>query len=172
MSFFTHIFEVFQLDFKLLFIVLFLGIILWKDASGFNGGRGAVFQMGGASFFSGGGGGIGFDGEGGSKKNVGQEGCPIGPHYRKPCMYIQLLYTMYVYTVVLYSLTRAILMSPRKDETRVCGYIYIYIYIIYYIHTHMFICLFHIKYQWFVITNELYNGFSALQLGLKFKVWW
>ena len=29
--------------------------------------------------------------------------------------------------VVLYSLTRATLMSPGKDETRVCGYIYIYI---------------------------------------------
>ena len=28
--------------------------------------------------------------------------------------------------VVLYSLTRATLMSPGKDETRVCGYMYIY----------------------------------------------
>ena len=32
-------------------------------------------------------------------------------------------------SVVLYSLTRATLMSPGKDETRVYGYIYIYIYI-------------------------------------------
>ena len=31
--------------------------------------------------------------------------------------------------IVLYSLTRATLMSPGKDETRACGYIYIYIYI-------------------------------------------
>ena len=36
-----------------------------------------------------------------------------------------------VISVVLYSLTRATLMSPGKDETRVCGYnvTYIYIYI-------------------------------------------
>ena len=32
-----------------------------------------------------------------------------------------------VTSAVLYSLTRATLMSPGKDETRVCGYIYIYI---------------------------------------------
>ena len=32
-------------------------------------------------------------------------------------------------SVVLYSLTRATLKSPGKDETRVCGFIYIYIYI-------------------------------------------
>ena len=31
-------------------------------------------------------------------------------------------------SVVLYSLTRATLMSHGKDETRVCAYIYIYIY--------------------------------------------
>ena len=31
-----------------------------------------------------------------------------------------------VTSVVLYSLTRATLMSPGNDETRVCGYIYIY----------------------------------------------
>ena len=36
MSFFTHIFQGFQLDFKL-FIMLFLGIISWKGASRFNG---------------------------------------------------------------------------------------------------------------------------------------
>ena len=36
---------------------------------------------------------------------------------------------MYIFisSVVLYSLTRATLMSPGKDETRVCGYIYTYI---------------------------------------------
>ena len=34
-----------------------------------------------------------------------------------------------VTSVVLYSLTRATLMSPGKDETRVCGYICIYIYL-------------------------------------------
>ena len=37
----------------------------------FQWGKGGCFSDGGASFFSGGGGGIGFDGEGGSKKNVG-----------------------------------------------------------------------------------------------------
>ena len=41
-----------------------------------------------------------------------------------------------VISVVLYLLTRATLMSPRKDETRVCGYIYIYIYIHTHTHTH------------------------------------
>ena len=38
-----------------------------------------------------------------------------------------------VASVVLYSLTRATLMSPGQDETRVCGYIYIYIYVCIYI---------------------------------------
>ena len=32
-----------------------------------------------------------------------------------------------VISVILYSLTRATLMSPGKDETRVCGYNIIYI---------------------------------------------
>ena len=67
MNLFTHIFEGFWLDFKLLFILLFLGIISWQGASRFNGGDGGV-QMGGPSFLSGGGrgapgGSIGFDGE-------------------------------------------------------------------------------------------------------------
>ena len=30
---------------------------------------------------------------------------------------------LFAYSVVLYSLTRATLMSPGQDETRVCGYI-------------------------------------------------
>ena len=34
-----------------------------------------------------------------------------------------------VTSVVLYLLTRATVMSPGKEETRVCRYIYIYIYI-------------------------------------------
>ena len=34
-----------------------------------------------------------------------------------------------VTSVVLYLLTRDTLMSPGKDETQVCGWIYIYIYI-------------------------------------------
>ena len=41
-------------------------------------------------------------------------------------------------SVVLYSLTRATLMSPGKDETRVCGYIYIFsesLYIFYVLST-------------------------------------
>ena len=41
-------------DSKLLFIVLLLGIISWKGVSCFNSGGGDVFQMGGASFLSGG----------------------------------------------------------------------------------------------------------------------
>ena len=45
-------FQGFQLDFKLLFIVLFLGIISWKGASHFSG-EGWFFR-GGASFISGG----------------------------------------------------------------------------------------------------------------------
>ena len=53
-----------------------------------------------------------------------------------------------VTSVVLYSLTRATLMSPGKDETRVCGHIYLYIYIyvlciyIIYIHIHFELRLF------------------------------
>ena len=51
MSFFTHIFQGIQLDFKLLFFVLFfLGIVLWKGVSRFNG-EGVVFQMGGGFIF-------------------------------------------------------------------------------------------------------------------------
>ena len=34
-----------------------------------------------------------------------------------------------VTSVIFYSLTRATMMTPWKDETLVCGYIYIYIYI-------------------------------------------
>ena len=51
-----------------------------------------------------------------------------------------------VTSVVLYSLTRATLISPGKDETRLCGYVYytyIYIYIIYiYIHIYTYICIY------------------------------
>ena len=43
MNFFTHIFQEFQLEFKLLFIVLFLEIISWKGASHFNGGGEVLF---------------------------------------------------------------------------------------------------------------------------------
>ena len=56
MNFFTHIFEGFYLDFKLLFIVLFLGIISWKVVSRFNGGEGLFFRWNLASFLRGGGG--------------------------------------------------------------------------------------------------------------------
>ena len=38
-------------------------------------------------------------------------------------MYIHI----YIYYIILYSLTGATLMSPGQDETHVCGYIYIYI---------------------------------------------
>ena len=48
-------------------------------------------------------------------------------------------------SVVLYSLTRATLMSSEKDETRVCGYIYkIYIYICY-------INIYYIYYIYYII---------------------
>ena len=47
------------------------------------------------------------------------------------------IYDIYIY---LYSLTRATLMSSGKDETRVCGYIYIYIYVnIYIIYMYIYI---------------------------------
>ena len=54
------------------FSVFFLGVISWKGASLFSGGGGVVFQLGGASFLSGGCpmGGISFDGVF-SKKIVG-----------------------------------------------------------------------------------------------------
>ena len=75
MSFFTHIFEGFYLDFKLLFNVFFLGIISWKGTSRFNGhgsdGRASFLGRGGASLW-----GIGFDPERGSKNIVGW-GTPI-----------------------------------------------------------------------------------------------
>ena len=83
MNFFTHIFEGFQLDFKLLFIVLFLGIISWKGGSCFNGEF--VFQMGGFIFKWGWhlmGEGISFDGGrggGGFKKNSQDGGCSHAP---------------------------------------------------------------------------------------------
>ena len=57
------------------------------------------------------------------------------------CIYLYISIYMYgalstlVTSVVLCSLTRATLMSPGQDETRVCGYIYTYIY---YIHIYMY----------------------------------
>ena len=48
MNFFTHIFHRFWPDFKILFIVLFLGIISWKVTSRFNGG--VCFSDGGIHF--------------------------------------------------------------------------------------------------------------------------
>ena len=52
MNFYTHIFQGFWLDFKLLFVVLFLGIISKKGVS-CSSGEGVVFQIGGASFLNG-----------------------------------------------------------------------------------------------------------------------
>ena len=77
MNFFPYIFEGFQLDFKLLFIVLFLGIILWIGASCFN--EVICFQMVGLHFQVGlpHGGALVLMGEGGSKKNhMNGGGCP------------------------------------------------------------------------------------------------
>ena len=51
-----------------------------------------------------------------------------------------------VTSVVLYSLTRATLMSPGKGETRahvciyICIYIYIYLYICIYMYIYIYIC--------------------------------
>ena len=42
-----------------------------------------------------------------------------------------------VTSVVLYALTRATLITPGKDETRVCGYIYVYIHIYIYIYIYI-----------------------------------
>ena len=51
-----------------------------------------------------------------------------------------------VTSVVLYSLTRATLMSSGKDETRVCGYIYINVYITYmYIYIYIYIYIYKLK---------------------------
>ena len=82
MNFFTLIFQGLQLDFKLLIIVLFLGIILWKGASRFNGERGVCFSDWEGFIFKWGVctmGGITFDVGGGSKKIVGCGHPPHGP---------------------------------------------------------------------------------------------
>ena len=95
--------------FKLLFIVLFLGIMSWKDASRFNGGRG-LFLRWGASFLSGGcapWAGIGFDGGGVQKNWRGPPPPPSPPclsHYGKPCIkgscgFIERSSTLYVITL-------------------------------------------------------------------------
>ena len=69
------------LDFKLLFVVLLLGIISWKGVSGFNGG--IVFQMGGFIFKWGrhpmGGHQFWWKWEGGFKKNHKMTGHPPMP---------------------------------------------------------------------------------------------
>ena len=46
MNFFKHIFQGPWLDFKLLFIVLFLEMISWKGVPSFNGGGGGGFRWG------------------------------------------------------------------------------------------------------------------------------
>ena len=82
---FTHIFQGFQQDFKLVFIVLCLGIISWKGASRYNGG--GLFFRWGASFLSGWCGPWGASvlmGGGAVKKNC-RMGDPPTPHYGKPC---------------------------------------------------------------------------------------
>ena len=85
MNFFTRIFQGFKLDVKLLLIVLFLGIISWKGASGFNGG---------ASFLSGGcapwGASVLMRGSG-SKKNEGWGGGGMSPTMGNPVLCRSLL---------------------------------------------------------------------------------
>ena len=74
----------------LLSIVLFLGIILWKGASRFNGGGrgvGVAFQMGRGFTFKWEVcpmGGIGFDGGRLKKSQDGGAPLPCLPHYGKP----------------------------------------------------------------------------------------
>ena len=59
---------------------------------------------------------------------------------RKPCL---KNITLFIYIYIYISLTRATLMSPGKDETHVCGYIYIYIYNIYiYIYIYIYISVY------------------------------
>ena len=74
-------------------------------------------------------------------------------------------YKLYIYlstlvtSVVLCSLTPATLMSPRKDETRVCGYIYIYIYICGYIYIYIYNTYIYIPiymYAYTIIYNYVY----------------
>ena len=95
MNFFTYIYQGFWLDFKLLFIVLFLGIISWRGVSCFNGG--ICFSDGRASFLS-----WGMPHRGASvliggfsKKIAGWGSPPLmpppppplpPPHYGKPCI--------------------------------------------------------------------------------------
>ena len=52
MNFFKHTFQGFELDFKLIFIVIFLGIISRKGASRFNGGEGCFSDGGGDFIFN------------------------------------------------------------------------------------------------------------------------
>ena len=78
----THFSRILARFYKLLFIVLFLGIISWKGVLCFNGGRASFLSRGGrggapwrASVLAGGG--------GVSKKIVRWR--PPLPHYGKPC---------------------------------------------------------------------------------------
>ena len=100
MNFFKYTFQGFELDFKLLFIVIFLGIISWKGASRFNGGEGC-FSDGGTSFLIGGDAPCGASvlmGGGFKKKSWDEGGCPppMFPHYGKPwyitCLLLALIY--------------------------------------------------------------------------------
>ena len=81
-------------------------------------------------------------------------------------IFIFMNYKLYIYlstlvtSVVLYSLTPATLMSPRKDETRVCGYIYIYIYIYIYMWIYIYI------YTYNYIYLYLYNMNIHIYVGL------
>ena len=100
MNFFTYIFQGFWLDLKLLFIVLFLGIISWRGVSCFNGG--ICFSDGRASFLS-----LGMPHRGASvlmggfsKKIAGWGGTPAPRCYGKPYMWplfgsVQVYITLY-----------------------------------------------------------------------------
>ena len=57
-----------------------------------------------------------------------------------------------VTSVVLYSLTRATLTSPGKDETRVCGYIHYIYYTLYIIYYYYILHIIYIIYRVFCFT--------------------
>ena len=73
-----------------------------------------------------------------------------------------------VTSVLLYSLTRATLMSPGKDETRVCRYIYLYIYIYIYI---LYIYLLKLYIYIYIIFSQLVSAVAVLKRYVEFVIY-
>ena len=66
--------------------------------------------------------------------------------------------TTLVTSVALYSLTRATMMSPWQDQTRVCGYthmhiLYTYIHMYIYIYVHIYIYIYILYICVYIIYN-------------------